>query len=82
VGLATLDCAASNPRQENGEEVRSRSRRTALYTSRDQDSTQTISASHVFDVHAGEEMFQLFDVLLGRGIVLPLGCQFHDAADF
>ena len=27
-------------------------------------------------------MFQLFDVLLGRGIVLPSGCQLHEAADF
>ena len=33
-------------------------------------------------MYAGEEIFQLFDVLLGCGIVLPLGCQFHDAADF
>ena len=33
-------------------------------------------------MYAGKEIFQLFDVLLGRGIVLPLGCQFHDAADF
>ncbi len=56
--------------------VRSRSRWKALYTSRGQDSTQTISESQVFDLYAGEEMFQLFDVLFGRGRILPLGCQF------
>ena len=61
---------------------RARSRWKALYTSRGQDSTQRISESQVFDLYAGEEMFQLFDVLFGRGRILPLGCQFHDTADF
>ena len=49
-----------------------RSRWKALYTSRGQDSTQRISESQVFDLYAGEEMFQLFDVLFGRGSCLNL----------
>ena len=35
----------------------------------------------VFDLDAGEEIFQLCDLPFGCSVVMPAGCQLHGAAD-
>jgi hypothetical protein len=35
----------------------------------------------VFDLEAGEKIFQLCDALFGCGMVFPDGCQFHGTAN-